>query len=84
MAENFKDLVQKTATEKSKEFASERTIELLQEEIKHLQKQLDSFEVVAYAQTNEKDDLYDLSLRNNPYLDQSKMVPLYKFNEKGE
>ena len=84
MAENFKDLVQKTATEKSKEFASERTIELLQEEIKHLQKQLDSFEVVAYAQANGKDGLYDLGLRNNPYLDESKMVPLYKFNEKGE
>ena len=84
MAENFKDLVQETETEKSKEIANKRTIELLQEEIKYLQKQLDSFEMVAYAQTNEKGDLYDLRLRNNPYLDQSKMVPLYKFNEKGE
>ena len=84
MAENFKDLVQETETEKSKEIANKRTIELLQEEIKYLQKQLDSFEIVAYAQTNEKGDLYDLRLRNNPYLNQSKMVPLYKFNEKGE
>lgn len=44
----------------------------------------DSFELnqilqkpVAYGKVNERLDLYDLKLMNNPYDDQTKVVPLY-------
>ena len=32
---------------------------------------------VAYAKTNDRNDLYDLRLGNNPHDDQNKVVPLY-------
>lgn len=35
---------------------------------------------VAYAKINERGDLYDLRLQNNPYNDQNKIVPLYRIN----
>jgi hypothetical protein len=35
---------------------------------------------VAFALTNEHGDLYDLRLQNNPYNDQTKVVPLYRIN----
>ena len=35
---------------------------------------------VAYAKINEHGDLYDLRLQNNPYNDQSKIVPLYRID----
>lgn len=35
---------------------------------------------VAWAKTNDSGDLYDLRLQNNPYNDQSRMVPLYRIN----
>lgn len=36
---------------------------------------------VAYAKINDKLDLYDLRLTNNPYDDQDKIVPLYSNRE---
>lgn len=38
---------------------------------------LKKFEVVAFAQKNDRGDLFDLRIQNNPYLDQNKMVSLY-------
>jgi hypothetical protein len=35
---------------------------------------------VAYAKINDRGDLYDLRLQNNPYNDQTKIVPLYRIN----
>jgi hypothetical protein len=32
---------------------------------------------IAYAQINERGDLFNLRLQNNPYLDQSKVITLY-------
>jgi hypothetical protein len=32
---------------------------------------------VAYAKINDKGDLYDLNLQNNPYYDQTQVVTLY-------
>lgn len=78
MAKDFKDLIERTSTEESKEIATNRTIELLREEIESLKKQLESFEVVAYAQTNDRNDLFNLRVQNNPYVDQNKIVPLYR------
>ncbi len=36
---------------------------------------------VAYALTNEHNDLYNLSLHYNPYADQSRLIPLYSNKE---
>jgi len=44
-----------------------------------IQKSLDS--PVAWAKINDRGDLYDLRLQNNPYNDQSKIVPLYRINK---
>jgi hypothetical protein len=79
MAKDFKDLVEQTSTQESTEIANKRTIELLQE-IRELNKQLESFRIVAYAQTNDRGDLFNLTLQNNPYVDQNKIVPLYKLD----
>lgn len=35
---------------------------------------------IAWARINERGDLYDLRLQNNPYNDQTKIVPLYRIN----
>lgn len=35
---------------------------------------------IAWAKINERGDLYDLRLQNNPYNDQTKIVPLYRIN----
>lgn len=35
---------------------------------------------VAYAKINDHGDLFDLRLQNNPYNDQTKVVPLYRIN----
>lgn len=35
---------------------------------------------VAWAQTNDKGDLYDIRLQRNPYYDQSKVIPLYRIS----
>jgi hypothetical protein len=33
---------------------------------------------VAWARINDKGDLFDLRLQNNPYIDQNTVVPLYR------
>lgn len=49
------------------------------DELKRLRQKVDDLEQpVAYAQTNEHGDLYDLNINYNPYLDQTKVVPLYR------
>lgn len=35
---------------------------------------------VAWAKINDKGDLYDLRLQNNPYTDQLKVIPLYRID----
>ena len=47
-------------------------------ELGDLQKSLDH--PIAWAKINERGDLYDLRLQNNPYNDQTKIVPLYRIN----
>ncbi|NDC96250.1 hypothetical protein EB118_10310 [bacterium] len=53
------------------------------DELKRLRKEIEfykqSFEQpAAWAKTNDRNDLFDLRLQNNPYVDQTKVVPLYK------
>ena len=36
---------------------------------------------VAYGMTNDRFDLYNLRIQNNPFDDQTKIVPLYSNNE---
>jgi hypothetical protein len=52
------------------------------EEVENLKKQLEKFKVVAYAKVNDRGDLYDLRLQNNPYVDQNKIIHLYANSEK--
>ena len=35
---------------------------------------------VAYAKINDRGDLYDLRLQNNPYNNQNKIIPIYRIN----
>jgi hypothetical protein len=37
----------------------------------------ESLKLVAWARTNDRGDLFDLRLQNNPYVDQSTVVPLF-------
>jgi hypothetical protein len=37
-------------------------------------------EPVAWARINDRGDLFDLRLQNNPYVDQNTIVPLYRKN----
>lgn len=52
------------------------------DELKRLRQELDSLKnsldkPVAYAKTTEDGMLYDLNRQNNPYSDQTKVIPLY-------
>jgi hypothetical protein len=47
-------------------------------ELEQLKKSLDK--PAAFAKTNDKGDLYDLRLTNNPYDNQNYVVPLYRIN----
>lgn len=49
------------------------------DELKRLKRKLVDIPV-AYAKINERGDLYDLRLQNNPYNDQNKIIPLYRIN----
>lgn len=71
-----KDLAQETY--KANSFATEEMNLYLEtaKELGDLQKNLGS--PVAWAKINDRGDLYDLRLQNNPYYDQTKMVPLYR------
>ena len=67
-------------TFKANTFAVEQTKEYLAISAK-MQKLKDSIaSPVAWAKTNAQGDLYDLRLQNNPYDDQTKIVPLYRIN----
>lgn len=58
---------------------------LIKKEINALKKKLRIYEEsldkpVAWAKINDRGDLYDLRLQNNPHDDQNKVVPLYRIN----
>jgi hypothetical protein len=58
---------------------------LTKQELKGLADFINNFlqtnpKVAAYAQINERGDLYDLRLECNPFFDQNKVVPLYRIN----
>ncbi len=54
------------------------TVETLKKKVEELQEQLACYEVVAYAQINDRGDLFDLNLQCNPFIDQNKIVNLYR------
>ena len=63
------------------------TVENAKDELKRLRQKLNSFKVIAYGRTNNRHDLYGLSINYNPYLNQETVVPLYSNKEeflKGE
>jgi uncharacterized coiled-coil DUF342 family protein len=65
---------------RSNEFAVQQTNEYL-EISKKLQSLNDCLaKPVAYARINDRGDLYDLRLINNPYIDQNTVVPLFRIN----
>lgn len=47
-------------------------------ELGNLQKSINH--PVAWAKINDRGDLYDVRLQNNPYDDQNKIIPLYRIN----
>lgn len=65
---------------RANQFAVEQTNEYLKlaSELQKLKDSLDN--PVAYATTNELGDLYDLNVQNNPYKNQTTVVPLYRIN----
>lgn len=73
-----KALAQETYT--ANDFATEEMNLYLEtaKELGDLQKNL--AHPVAWAKINDSGDLYDLRLQNNPYNDQTKIVPLYRIN----
>ncbi|NDC31758.1 MAG: hypothetical protein EBZ58_12685 [Bacteroidetes bacterium] len=65
---------------KANQFAVDQTNEYLELADK-LQKTEESLaNPVAYARINDKGDLFDLRLHNNPYVDQDTVIPLYRKN----
>lgn len=52
-----------------------KEIESLKNEINNLKNQ---YEVAAFARINDRGDLFDLRLFNNPYIDQNTVIPLYR------
>ncbi len=65
-------------TFKANTFAIEQTNEYLKIS-KQMQVLKDSLESpVAWATINDRGDLFDLRLQNNPYIDQNTVVPLYR------
>lgn len=65
---------------RANEFAVEQTNAHI-DSVNRLQKLQDSLaHPVAYAKINERGDLYDLRLQNNPYDNQDKVIPLYRIN----
>lgn len=55
------------------------------DELKRLRKELETLrssldKPVAYAKSTEDGWMYDLNIKNNPYDDQNKVVPLYRIN----
>ncbi len=59
------------------------TVNNAKDELKRLKKEIESYKQsfetpVAWAKTNEHNDLFDLRIQNNPYVDQKIVVPLYR------
>lgn len=65
---------------RANEFAVEQTNEYLKvaKELDSIKDMLDK--PVAYAKISKDGSLYDLNIRNNPYDDQTKVIPLYMIN----
>ena len=57
------------------------TVQNAKDELKKLRQQLDSYRVVAFGKVNDRFDLYDLRIQNNPYEDQTQIVSLYSNKE---
>ena len=57
------------------------TVQNAKDELKRLRQELASYKVVAFGKINDRYDLYDFKLDNNPYDDQTKIVPLYSNKE---
>ena len=51
-------------------------IKLLENRIRLLEESFDK--PVAWATINDRGDLFDLRLQNNPYVDQTKVISLYR------
>lgn len=83
LREEINNLKQKTSewvgeVYRANEFAVEQTNAHI-DSVNRLQKLKDSLaHPVAYAKINERGDLYDLRLQNNPYDNQDKVIPLYR------
>jgi hypothetical protein len=57
------------------------TVENAKDQLKKLRQELASYKIVAYGMTNDRYDLYNLRIQNNPHDDQTKIVPLYSNKE---
>ncbi len=55
------------------------TILNARDELKRLRSKSEK-DPVAWAKINDRGDLYDLRLQNNPYTDQSKVIALYRID----
>lgn len=57
-------------------------IEDLKKKIEDLNKEIENlknnYEIAAYARINNRGNLFDLRLFNNPYVDQNTVVPLFR------
>lgn len=53
------------------------TILNAKDELKRLREQINNLQIVAWARINNKGDLYDLRLQNNPYVDKNTVISLY-------
>lgn len=59
------------------------TVNNAKDELKRLRKELETLrssldKPVAYAKSTEDGWIYDLNIKNNPYDDQNKVIPLYR------
>ena len=67
--------LQEDSSDSNRWYSCEKELTKLRQEYNKL---LESFNYpVAYGKINDRQDLYDLRLANNPHNDQDKIVPLY-------
>jgi hypothetical protein len=67
--------LQEDSRDSNRWYSCEKELSQLRQEYNKL---LESFNYpVAYGKINDRQDLYDLRLANNPHNDQTKVVPLY-------
>ena len=67
--------LQEDSSDSNRWFSCEKELTKLRQEYNKLLKAFDY--PVAYGLINDRNDLYDLRLGNNPHNDQNKVVPLY-------